>query len=97
MRPPWHRDLTALQPAKPAVVKPNPHAQDSKRSWLGKLTQNKADTLSQMADKLSQGQYLEPMSHERVGAKVESSMGEQFEQFATFQGAVHDIMQQGRV
>lgn len=85
----------ALQPSKVPELRSQPEAQEGKRSWLGKLTRSKEASLEQMGAKLARGRYLEPLTPEEVGSKVEGQMGENLEQFAGFQGAVHDIMQQG--
>ncbi|KAG2489618.1 hypothetical protein HYH03_011898 [Edaphochlamys debaryana] len=94
------KDPGAFVPPRPPVAKQSsikPSVIDGKRSWLSKLTKNKAAALEGMKDKLAKGQYLQPMSQEGVGGRVEESLGAggNLEPFGTFQGALHDIMQQG--
>ncbi|EFJ42867.1 hypothetical protein VOLCADRAFT_119275 [Volvox carteri f. nagariensis] len=68
---------------------------EAKRSWLSKLMKNKAAALEQLGEKLAGGRYLAPMNQETVGERVEDSLGPNFDQFGSFQGALHQIIQTG--
>eukprot|EP00198_Chlamydomonas_reinhardtii_P002517 XP_001691853.1 predicted protein [Chlamydomonas reinhardtii] len=87
-------DPAALHPSRPAVGKGSAlKGGDGKPSWLSKLTKTKAAALEAVKDKLASGRYLEPMSQEQVGGRVEDSLGGSLEPFGNFQGALHDIME----
>ncbi len=104
-RPPAtsHRDPAALSASRAALAKQQQQQQnglkssagEAKRSWLSKLTKNKAAALEQIGDKLARGQYLAPMDQESVGERVENSLGQNLEQFGSFQGALRHIIQTG--
>ncbi|GLI69288.1 hypothetical protein VaNZ11_013871, partial [Volvox africanus] len=68
---------------------------EAKRSWLSKLTKNKAVALEQMGDRLARGQYLAPLDQKSVGERMEDSLGPNLDHFGNFQGALHHIIQTG--
>ncbi|KAG2448232.1 hypothetical protein HYH02_006817 [Chlamydomonas schloesseri] len=91
------KDAASLAPSRPPVAKGSGllKGSEGKPSWLTKLTKGKAAALEAVKDKMAAGKYLEPMSQEQVGDRVEDSLGGSLEPFGNFQGALHDIMEAG--
>ena len=77
----------------PTLTMPVP--EKLKTSWMSKLSKSKQAILDKLKD--SKDKYYEPLTQEGVGVKVESSLGDQLDKFAGYQGVVTDMVDQGEL